>query len=123
MLYPNVAALNFANAQSYFDTATSTMQLGAPLYQGAVRIGTSTTYGDLTRAAGGALLWDGAAMASESLVATKQDQLAHLHEITSPAPSQTIINSAVTFSTAAVTGSPPPFTIFDTGTSSLMGIR
>lgn len=80
VLYPNVAALNFANAQSYFDTASSTLQIGAPLYQDAVRIGTSTTYGDLTRAAGGALLWDGSAMASEALVATKQDALEHYSE-------------------------------------------
>jgi hypothetical protein len=59
VLYSSATALNFANASHILDPVTGIMNIGAPLYQGFVRIGTSTTYTDLTRGSAGELLWDG----------------------------------------------------------------
>jgi hypothetical protein len=59
VLYSSATALNFANASHILDPVTGIMNIGAPLYQGFVRIGTSTTYSDLTRGSGGELLWGG----------------------------------------------------------------
>ena len=51
--------LSFNNAQSLFDASSSTLQIGAPLFQNPVRIGTSTVFSDLTRGSNAELLWDG----------------------------------------------------------------
>ena len=62
VLYP-ATALAFNNSFSNFDPGTSTLQIGGPLYQGYVRIGSSSSYKDISLGAGGELLWDGAEVA------------------------------------------------------------
>ena len=63
VLYSSATALNFANALHILDPVTGIMNIGAPLYQGFVRIGDGTTNSDLSRGSGGELLWDGAEVA------------------------------------------------------------
>jgi hypothetical protein len=79
-LVPNVTGLAFSNHSNGFDVNTGVLSIGAVLSQSLLRLGSNAVYGDLTLGSNNELLWNNNPMASEALVATKQDALAHYSE-------------------------------------------
>jgi len=79
-LVPGVTGLAFSNHSNGFDPNTGVLSIGAVLSQSLLRLGSNAVYGDLTLGSNDELLWNNNPMASEALVATKQEALAHYTE-------------------------------------------